>query len=220
MNKITLKKRKRPFKVNWTQEEDSILFSLAGSNKKKSWKSISILLNNKTPSQCFYRFHSQSSLVAKKNWTYEEDKIIKEFVKSYGKKWEEIAKLLDFRSAKQIKERFINKLDENLIRSKFTADEDQRIICFYAKYGSKWSFIAKRFLGRTPEMLKSRFYSNLQKRIAFGNCKNIINNNYNNCYEQMEFSSDKVNISFLSLIFLFSFLFLIELICSWKIKKF
>lgn len=211
-NVITNKTKKRPFKVNWSEEEDKILCSLAGSDNKKSWKSISILLNNKTPSQCFYRFHSLNSPVLKKNWTTEEDKIIKEFVKTHGKKWDEIAKMLKLRSAKQIKERFLNKLDESLIRSKFTEEEDQRIICFYIKYGSKWSFIAKNFQGRTADMLKSRFYSNLQKRILLGNCQNNNNNNYNNDFLEMDLSNDKVNIFSLIINFInilvFVFIFL------------
>jgi len=191
-NELNIKKRQ--FKVNWTQEEENILFSMASPDKKNSWKSISILLSNKTPSQCFYRFHSSKAPVNKKKWNVEEDKIIKDFVKIHGKKWEEIAKLLNLRSSKQIKQRYINKLDENLIRSKFNEEEDQKIISFFMKYGSKWSFISKSFQGRTPEMLKSRFYSALQKRIIFNNCQNN-NNNY-----QMEFSKEKVNILFIILL--------------------
>jgi myb proto-oncogene protein len=191
-NELNIKKRL--FKVNWTQEEENILFSMASPDKKNYWKSISILLNNKTPSQCFYRFHSSKAHVNKKKWNLEEDKIVKDFVKSHGKKWEEIAKLLNLRSSKQIKQRYVNKLDENLIRSKFNEEEDEKIISFFMKYGSKWSFISKSFQGRTPEMLKSRFYSALQKRIIFNNCQNN-NNNY-----QMELSKEKVNILFIILL--------------------
>jgi len=190
---ILFKTRKRPFKVNWTEEEDKILFSYRCSDKKKSWKAISNLLNNKTPSQCYYRYFRMNSPQSKKKFTLEDDKIIKEFVKSHGRKWQEIANLLKFSSAKQIKERFINKLDESLIHSKFTKEEDQMIISFYMKYGSRWSLISRNFPGRTPNMLKSRFYSNLHKRIALENCKKNIKN-YFVANEKRELLIDKVNI--------------------------
>lgn len=164
-NNSLVKIRKRPFKIEWTDEEDKILFSMAELDKRKSWKTISKMLNNKTPSQCFYRFHSKNSMVFKKNWTKEEDKIITEFIKIHGKKWDEVAKMLKYRTPKQIKERYLNKLDDNLVRSKFSNEEDDKIISLYLKHGSKWSFISRFFGGRTPDMIKSRFYSSLHKKI-------------------------------------------------------
>lgn len=167
-NSNLVKIRKRPFKITWTEEEDRILFSMAELDNRKSWKSIAKMLNNKTPSQCFYRFHARISPNIKKNWAKDEDKIIKEFVQENGKKWDELAKILSYRTPKQIKERFTNKLDDSIIRSKFSAEEDEKIISLYLKYGSKWSFISRFFSGRTPDMIKSRFYSSLQKKILYG----------------------------------------------------
>jgi myb proto-oncogene protein len=180
-SKIVLVK-KRLFKMTWSEEEDRILFSMAELDKKNSWKQISKMLNNKTPSQCFYRFHSKNSLVFKKNWTKDEDKIIKEFIKANGKRWDELVKILSFRTQKQIKERFFNKLDDSLIRSKFSSEEDEKIVSLFLKYGSKWSFMSRFFSGRTPGMIKSRFYSSLQKKIIESeNCNKI------------HFIEDKVN---------------------------
>lgn len=195
-----LRMKKRPFKVNWSEEEDKILISMACSQNKQSWKSISFLLNNKTPSQCFYRFHSLNSSLNKRIWTIEEDKIIKDYIQIYGKNWEEISSLLKMRSPKQIKERYLNKLDQNLIRSKFTEEEDKKIISYYLKFGSKWSFISKNFERRTAEMLKSRFYSNLQKKLIVQNCQNF---NFN----QIDLTQNKVNL-FFNIILNFLFLFL------------
>lgn len=190
-NSKILKLRKRPFKIHWTEEEDRVLFSMAELNKRKSWKSISKMLNNKTPSQCFYRFHAKNSVIIKKNWSKDEDRKINEFIKAYGRKWDELAKILGSRTPKQIKERFLNKLDENLVRSKFASEEDERIISLYLKYGSKWSFISRFFSGRTPDMIKSRFYSSLQKRIL---CGIEDNNNLDNDNDKVdaELNQDKV----------------------------
>jgi len=173
-NNNILKIRKRPFKIIWTEEEDRILFSMTNFKKKKSWKTISDMLINKTPSQFFYRFHSKNSIVVNKNWTLEEDIVIKDFVRDHGKKWERLANILNVRTAKQIKDRYKNKLDENLIRSKFSLLEDDKITALFIKYGSKWSYISKFIKGRTPDMIKSRFYSSLQKKI-FGDSENFNN---------------------------------------------
>jgi len=161
----TIKIRKRPFKIHWSEEEDKILFSMVKSVKPKSWKAISKLLNKKSPSQCFYRFHSKNTIIKNKIWTKEEDDIIKNFVILHGENWEEISKILVLRSPKEIKDRFTKKLDLKLIRTKFTKQEDDKIISLYLKNGSKWSYISKFINGRNPDMIKRRFYSSLQKQI-------------------------------------------------------
>ena len=164
--------RKRPFKVIWTLEEDNVLFSMAGKNKKKSWKIISIILKNKTPSQCFYRFFSKKNILIKKDWSTDEDKLIKDYVKIYGKKWDEISKKFSTRTSREIKERYINKLDLCLKTSKFTIEEDHKILSNFFKYGTKWSFISKKILGRTPNMIKSRFYCTLKNKIMINQKNN------------------------------------------------
>ncbi len=203
-NSNILKVRKRPFKIHWTEEEDRVLFSMAELDKRKSWKSISKMLNNKTPSQCFYRFHAKNSEIIKKNWTKDEDRIINEFIKAKGRKWDELAKTLGSRTAKQVKERFLNKLDENLVRSKFASEEDERIIALYLKYGSKWSFISRFFSGRTPDMIKSRFYSSLQKRVLCGSQEYKRDNN-----ENADFNSKVNELNQEKVIFFFNLNFLI-----------
>lgn len=176
-NLIIPYKRKRPFKITWTKEEDEILFATVIEAKKNSWKTISKKLNNKTPSQCFYRYHSKNTNLPRRNWTREEDHTISNFVKIKGKNWEELAGMLNSRSSKEVRERYLKRLDESLIRSKFSIDEDNKIVNLYLLHGSKWSFISKFFTGRTADMLKSRFYSSLQKSIL-KNIERVNNSGY------------------------------------------
>lgn len=46
------------------------------------------------------------------------------------------------RTGKQIRERYINKLDPNIKRDKWTAEEDSIIIAKFHEVGAKWSEIS------------------------------------------------------------------------------
>jgi hypothetical protein len=67
------------------------------------------------------------------------------------------------RTGKQVRERYINKLDPSIKSSSWTAEEDQVILFFYTNYGPCWSHIS-RYIGNRPEnMVKNRFYSHLKR---------------------------------------------------------
>jgi len=70
------------------------------------------------------------------------------------------------RNRKQIRDRYLNYLDPNLNKNKFTKWEDEMIIEQFLLLGKKWSLIAKNFQGKTGDMVKNRFYSSLKKRIS------------------------------------------------------
>ncbi len=79
---------------------------------------------------------------------------------------------MPYRTGKQIRNRFLNVLDNNLNREKFTFEEDRKIIKLYKSYGKSWSRIAKSLKGRTGDMVKNRFYSSLQKIVEKKKFKN------------------------------------------------
>ena len=47
--------------------------------------------------------------------------------------------MLGSKNGKQIRERFINKLDPQIKREDWSDDEDRKILELYSKIGSKWS---------------------------------------------------------------------------------
>jgi len=69
------------------------------------------------------------------------------------------------RTGKQIRDRFINSLDERYKRGKFSKEEDKMILKYHKKFGNKWSKIAKKMKTRTGDMVKNRFYSSLKKTV-------------------------------------------------------
>ena len=71
--------------------------------------------------------------------------------------------MLGTKTGKQIRERFINKLDPKIKKQDWTDEEDRKIIELYSQLGRKWSQISKQLPGRPENKIKNRFYSYIQK---------------------------------------------------------
>lgn len=84
-------------------------------------------------------------------------------MKKIGKNWKLLSELLGSKTGKQIRERFINKLDPKIKNEDWTDEEDRKIIELYTRIGRKWSTISKHLPGRPENKIKNRFYSYIQK---------------------------------------------------------
>ena len=115
--------RKLKQQKKWTKEEDKLLISLGKKYNEKNWKEISKHFLNKNYTQCICRYERKKPEIKKGSWKRHEDKQIIEMVNIYGKAWSKIAKQLKFRNAKQIRERYLNKLDPEIKRNKFAEDK-------------------------------------------------------------------------------------------------
>lgn len=143
----------------WTKEEDDLLLEIVENytNRKIKWPEVSNKINGKTTRQCYSRYRQINPKLNKGAWTDKEDNDLMHFSKKYGKKWSMIAKLMKTRSSKQIRDRYLNCLDENLTKTPFSAEDDQRILELVQEYGSNWSLIAKQMPGRTGDNIKNRY---------------------------------------------------------------
>jgi hypothetical protein len=155
-------------KKKWSKEEDTLLIKLAEKYKEKHWKEISKNFSNKNALQCFSRYKRIRPGIVKGSWSKEEDDRILRLVEQYGKAWSKISKILVTRNGKQIRDRFINVLDPEIKKGKFTDEEDRALMKFYMYYGPRWATIAKHFPNRTADMIKNRFHSSI-KKLFFGN---------------------------------------------------
>lgn len=165
-NNLIFNIRKIKNQKKWTREEDVLLIALAEKFNEKHWKEISKRFTKKNSLQCFSRYKRIRPGIIKGSWKKDEDQIIFELVRKYGKSWSKISKILGTRNGKQIRDRYINVLDPEIRKGKFTEEEDHKLIALYKQYGPKWATIGKYYLNRTADMIKNRFHSSIKKKIT------------------------------------------------------
>jgi hypothetical protein len=152
-------------KRNWSEEDDQILLHFIATSKNKNWKKISQILKTKTPQQCSYRYNKLIRSENRRKWNRNEDILLLDLFETIGSNWSEISKSMAGRSPFEIQERFEEKLNPNLKRSKFEREEDDKILLLHERYGNQWNEISKSFKDRNAAMIKNRYYSFLKKKI-------------------------------------------------------
>jgi len=121
-------------------------------------------MHERNENQCLHRYRRLSQLgVNRKTWSSEEDETVTKLIKKVGKNWKLLSESLGTKTGKQIRERFINKLDPKIKKEEWTDEEDRTLIELYSQLGSRWSEISKRLPGRPENKIKNRFYSFIQK---------------------------------------------------------
>ena len=91
-------------------------------------------------------------------FTPQEDDTIIRIVNDFGAhSWRLIAANLPGRTARQIRERYVNYLAPNVCKEPWTEEEDQQLREKVAEHGRKWSQIAKYFENRTDVTIKNRW---------------------------------------------------------------
>lgn len=146
----------------WTKEEDMHLLQIIEKYGTKNWVFLSSFLPGRNAIQCSARYIRIRPGIKKGSWTPEEDKKVLALVQKIGKKWTEISQQMPTRTGKQIRDRYINSLEPSINKSRFTDEEDRKIISLLKKYGKAWSGIASELPGRTADMIKNRFYCTLK----------------------------------------------------------
>ena len=89
--------------------------------------------------------------------------MVLDLVKKMGKNWNGISKVVKTKNGKQVRERYINKLDPGINQEDWTEEEDFLLISLFIAIGSKWSEIGKRMPGRPENKIKNRFYSYVKR---------------------------------------------------------
>ena len=153
----------------WTIEEDKILANLINFHKMKNFSEISKKLPGRSSTQCRFRWAKIKSGLKKGQWSLQEDKLLKEWVKENGpRKWEQCGLFIHGRSGKQCREHWSNCLNPDLIKGEWTSEEDFLIMQFYEKCNGSWKKIIHLFNGRTENSIKNRFFSQLRKYATKG----------------------------------------------------
>ncbi|KAI3772994.1 hypothetical protein L6452_04190 [Arctium lappa] len=100
-------------------------------------------------------------------WTREEDRILINYINSYGHdNWRALPRLAGLlRCGKSCRLRWTNYLKPDIKRGNFSREEEQTIIELHAALGNRWSAIAAQLPGRTDNEIKNVWHTHLKKRV-------------------------------------------------------
>lgn len=112
----------------------------------------------------------------RKRFSQDEDELLKHVVNDlHVKSWEEIAKHMPGRTARQCRDRFNNYLFKEISATNFTPEEDEIIIQKYHEFGPRWAAIARLLNKRSGNTVKNRWYKCLSKKVVANSNSNISN---------------------------------------------
>ena len=106
---------------------------------------------------------SSTSSKGSRPWTPAEEHDLMKLVDIYGnKRWSYIAQLINGRTGKQCRERWLNHLRPNIKKDEWSAEEERILAEGHAKLGTKWSSLAKLLPGRTENSIKNHWNATLR----------------------------------------------------------
>ncbi|XP_074565903.1 MYB-like transcription factor EOBI [Curcuma longa] len=110
---------------------------------------------------------SQEAEVRKGPWTMEEDLILINYISNYGEGvWNNIARSAGLkRTGKSCRLRWLNYLRPDVRRGNITPEEQQLIMELHARWGNRWSKIARQLPGRTDNEIKNFWRTRVQKKL-------------------------------------------------------
>lgn len=134
---------------------------------------------------------SKSASRTRRTWSNEEDAVVKQLVQKYGYNWSKISTEMNhIRSSKQIRDRWLSKLDPQIKKTEWTEEEDIMLVDLFAIMGRRWSAIARKIPGRSEIMIKNRFKARFQNLLTEEVISHLASN-YR--FQSSESASDSAN---------------------------
>lgn len=104
-----------------------------------------------------------------RNWTEEEDNLLRQLMAKYGKQWSVLATHIPNRSATQIAARWEKCINPKLTKGPFSAEEDQIIRDFVETHGvHAWPKVTTVLPNRTAKQCRERWFNNLDPVVTKG----------------------------------------------------
>ncbi|GBG27474.1 Transcription factor MYB3R-5 [Hondaea fermentalgiana] len=104
----------------------------------------------------------------RRRWTPEEDELLRRAVKKYNcQQWKKIATEVPGRSHVQCLQRWNKSLDPDVIKGRWTTEEDNLLLDIVAKnpHMKNWGFAAKYIPGRSAKQCRERYLNHLNPTI-------------------------------------------------------
>ncbi len=154
----------------WTQEEDERLVA-AVEQYGELWTKVALELPNHSQRQCLQRWKKTLKPSLKQggarklgHWSPGEDALLLAAVRNHqvtsvnGKiVWSDVAKSIPQRTCKQCRERWVNHINPDVVKDKWTPEEDKLLLEVELEFPKKWAQIARKIPGRTENMVKVRW---------------------------------------------------------------
>ncbi|XP_059294155.1 MYB-like transcription factor EOBI [Lycium ferocissimum] len=135
--------------------------------------------------------NSQDVEVRKGPWTMEEDLILINYIANHGEGvWNSLARSAGLkRTGKSCRLRWLNYLRPDVRRGNITPEEQLLIMELHAKWGNRWSKIAKHLPGRTDNEIKNYWRTRIQKHIKQAENANRLSSNISEHNDQQASTS-------------------------------
>ena len=151
----------------WSYEEDQVLKNHVEVGGLK-WNEIAEKMVGRTYQMCYSRYQ-RIKREKRRSWSKVEEAKLIELVSAEGKKWKKISELIpgkfaltQGRSAKQVRERYLNHLQPHISQKPWSEEEDRKLLGLVREHGHQWRVIESLFGNRSQNQLKNRFYGRLR----------------------------------------------------------
>ncbi|KAG9449827.1 hypothetical protein H6P81_009792 [Aristolochia fimbriata] len=118
--------------------------------------------------------------VRKGPWTMEEDLILINYIANHGEGvWNTLARSAGLkRTGKSCRLRWLNYLRPDVRRGNITPEEQMLIMELHARWGNRWSKIARHLPGRTDNEIKNYWRTRIQKQMKQAEAPYTTQNKY------------------------------------------
>ena len=157
----------------WTTQDDEFLRTAVMKHGEQYWTKVAKEVPNRNAKECVQRWKKVLAPGLKKGkWSDAEDQSLIALIEKHGQNWTLLSECMKSRSSKQCRERWMNHLNPDLKKTKWSAEEDAKLLELAALYPRKWAEMARGIPGRTENMAKCRYHTLVRRKAKLDRLKN------------------------------------------------